>query len=97
MGVNLGASMTLVQLAGKVFVIALQIAAPATVLLLLVNVGMGVVARMVPQMNVFIIGFPLMITVGLIMFIVAMPAFVSMTRGLVENLYFDFVVVLKAL
>jgi flagellar biosynthetic protein FliR len=96
MAVNLGASMSFVTLAGKVFVIALQIAAPATILLLLVNVGLGVIARMVPQMNVFIVGFPLMITVGVFMFYVSMPAFVALTRNLVENMYADFVVVLKA-
>ena len=83
MGVNIGVSMSVLQLASKVFVIALQVAAPATILLLLVNVGLGVVARMVPQMNVFIVGFPLMITVGIVMFIISMPAFVraSSTMG----------------
>jgi len=95
--VNLGASMSVLTLAGKVFVIALQIAAPATILLLLVNVGLGVIARMVPQMNVFIIGFPLMITVGIIVFVAAMPAFVGLTRNLMESMYADFAVVLKAL
>ncbi len=97
MAVNLGAAMTYVQLAGKVFVIALRIAAPATILLFLINVGMGVIARMVPQMNVFIIGFPLMIMVGLFMLIIAMPAFITLAQSLMESMYDDFVVVLKAL
>lgn len=96
-GINLAGSVELVRLAGKLFVVALQIAAPATILLLLVNVGMGVMARMVPQMNVFIVGFPLMAGVGVGMLLVAMPAFVGMARHLIDGMYRDMLAVLGAL
>ena len=38
--------------------------------LFLVNVMLGLMARVAPQMNVFVVGFPIQITVGLIMLIV---------------------------
>ena len=55
----------LVLLSGNVFVIAIKISAPIVAVLLFVNVGLGVIARTVPQINVFIIGIPLQIAVGL--------------------------------
>lgn len=53
------------DLAGGLFVVALKIAAPVLVLLLLVNAAMGVLAKLIPQLNVFIVGFPLNVAAGL--------------------------------
>ena len=53
------------DLAGGLFVVALKIAAPVMVLLLLVNAAMGVLAKLIPQLNVFIVGFPLNVAAGL--------------------------------
>jgi flagellar biosynthetic protein FliR len=48
-------------------VVAVKIAAPIMAILFFISVGLGLVARTVPQMNVFIVGFPLQIGVGLLM------------------------------
>ncbi len=53
------------DMAGGLFVLALRIAAPVLVLLLLVNAAMGVLAKLIPQLNVFIVGFPLNVAAGL--------------------------------
>jgi flagellar biosynthetic protein FliR len=66
----------------KAFVAAVQIAAPIIAALLLANVGMGIVARLVPQMNVFILSFPVTIGVGLIMLTGALPYYMGILRGL---------------
>jgi flagellar biosynthetic protein FliR len=60
-------------LAGGIFVVALRIAAPVLVLLLLVNGAMGVLAKVIPQLNVFIVGFPLNVGVGLFMLAASQP------------------------
>lgn len=39
------------------------------------NVIMGIMARLVPQMNIMVIGFPIKITIGAILFIVSMQFF----------------------
>lgn len=49
----------------SVFVIALEVAAPVLVALALVDVALALVARSVPHMNVFIVGIPAKIMVGL--------------------------------
>lgn len=41
------------------------IAMPVVLMLLVVNVGMAIIARVAPQINLFAIGFPIMILVGL--------------------------------
>jgi flagellar biosynthetic protein FliR len=52
-----------------------QIAAPVTVTLLIQQAAMGLMARTVPQLNIFAIGFPITIAVGLLTISFSMPAF----------------------
>jgi flagellar biosynthetic protein FliR len=52
------------QVAG-LFGLGLALAAPVVVCLLLVELALGVVARNLPQMNMFVIGIPIKIVVGL--------------------------------
>jgi flagellar biosynthetic protein FliR len=60
---------------GQLFAMAFQIAAPVLITLLLADVVLGIVARVVPQMNVFFVGIPLKIGVGLLVVIISLPAF----------------------
>ena len=53
------------DLTAAVFVAAVSIATPVIVAMLLTNLGLGILARTLPQMNVFMVAFPLQITVGL--------------------------------
>jgi flagellar biosynthetic protein FliR len=73
---------TLVTLSKDVFVIAIKISAPVMAVLLFTNVAMGLVARTVPQMNIFIVSFPLQIAVGLIFIGIAAPVFVKVAQHL---------------
>ena len=57
----------------KVGITAVKIGAPVMITLLLTDVALGIVARTVPQMNIFIVGFPLKIGVGLLMLGAALP------------------------
>jgi flagellar biosynthetic protein FliR len=54
-----------------------QIAAPIAISLFVVNVGLSLMARVAPQLNVFAVGFPLQILVGLTMIIVSLPLLVA--------------------
>ncbi len=70
-----------------VFVLALKLAAPIMVTLFLTDVALGVVAKMMPTMNIFIVGFPMKIGVGLLVLSMAMPIF---TYGLEKaTIYLD--------
>ena len=59
----------MVTLTANIFVIAIKVGAPVIVVLLITSVALGLIARTVPQMNIFIVAIPLKIVVGL-MFLV---------------------------
>ncbi|MBI3582205.1 MAG: flagellar type III secretion system protein FliR [Nitrospinae bacterium] len=64
-----------ITLTANVLVLAVRLSAPVVVTLLLLNVALGLIARTVPQMNVFIVGFPLQIAVGLFILGASIPVF----------------------
>lgn len=73
------------QLVAGTFVTAIKLAAPLMTILFLLSVGLGLVARTVPQMNVFIVGFPLQIAVGLSMLALTMSFFsLAVERQILE-------------
>jgi len=63
----------IMMLAGNMFVIAIKLGAPIIIVLLLTSVAMGLMARTVPQMHVFIVAMPLKIAVGFIFLGLTMP------------------------
>ncbi|GJL79997.1 MAG: flagellar biosynthetic protein FliR [Nitrospinaceae bacterium] len=70
----------------SMFLVAVKIAAPIMAILFFLSVGLGLVARTVPQMNVFIVGFPLQIGVGLVMVALAMPFFSVVLQNQIAQL-----------
>jgi flagellar biosynthetic protein FliR len=54
-----------------------QIAAPVGIALFVTNIGLALMARVAPQLNVFAVGFPLQILVGLTMIIISLPLLVT--------------------
>lgn len=60
-------------LAGEIFVVALKIAAPVLVLVVMVNMAMGALARLIPQLNVMAVGFPVNVAAGLLALTVSQP------------------------
>jgi flagellar biosynthetic protein FliR len=56
-----------------IFGAALEVAAPVLLALILTDVAFGVVSRVVPQLNIFAVGFPAKIIVGLLVVAAALP------------------------
>jgi flagellar biosynthetic protein FliR len=61
------------QVFGTVFTAALEVAAPVVVALLITDVAFGVVSRVVPQLNVFAVGFPTKVAVVLLVAGASLP------------------------
>ena len=57
----------------SVFSSALQVAAPVLLAVLVTDAGFGMVSRVVPQLNVFQVGFPSKVLVGLLLIGVSLP------------------------
>jgi flagellar biosynthesis protein FliR len=66
---------TLLPMAGSMFLICIQVGAPILGALFLADAALGFVARAVPQMNVFIVGIPAKIGLGLVLVVVTAPLF----------------------
>ncbi len=76
-------------LVGNVFSVAIQFAAPVFVVLVLTSLSLGIVARTVPQINIFFVGMPLKIAVGIGTFILVLPALALMFQGVVKAMLED--------
>jgi flagellar biosynthesis protein FliR len=56
-----------------IFLAALELAAPVMLDVIITDAAFGVVARVVPQLNVFAVGFPAKVTIGLLVLGVSLP------------------------
>jgi flagellar biosynthetic protein FliR len=67
------------------FRIGIQLAAPFLVFGLLFNLGLGVLSRLMPQMQVFFIGLPLSIMLGLLLLLLVVGAMMGTFVGYLEG------------
>ena len=58
--------LALVQSAGIIFSAGLQLGMPVITLLLAINLTLGLLNRLTPQISIFVIGFPLTLTTGML-------------------------------
>lgn len=87
----------IIHLAQNMLGVALKLAAPVFATLLIVNTVLAVLGRAVPQMNVFVMSFPLTIGAGLLAMSLAMPFTLSLFAKEFENLVDTILGLLKAL
>lgn len=74
-GLSIGALQSIINLGGWMFSSALTIALPVLTALLLVNIAFGIVNRAAPQMNIFAVGFPITLMLGMLIMWVSFPSF----------------------
>jgi len=72
---------------GSIFVTAVLIALPAIVSMLIVNLSFGVMTRAAPQLNIFAVGFPLMIILGIIVVLLTLNNFVPHMLQLFDDAF----------
>jgi flagellar biosynthesis protein FliR len=87
----------LIRMSGEVFVIALKLGAPVLVALFLADVALGFIARTAPQINVFVIGFPVKVVIGILLLGISLPFFVYVFGKLVGGMENNIMIVLKLL
>lgn len=87
----------LVQSAAKIFVIGLQVAIPVLAALLLTAVALGIMNRTVPQMNVFVMGLPVQMFVGIALLAVILPLYLTALRAVFGGLYDDIQLIIRLL
>lgn len=69
----------------KMFYLGFKIGLPILASIFLADVALGIISKLIPQVNVFIIGFPVKILLGLVMLIFFIPIFVILVEGAFGN------------
>ena len=84
-------------LGGSIFIVALSVGGPLIAVLFLTDAAMGFVARTVPQMNIFIVGFPVKIGLGLLGLALTLPFFTRTMDRLMSGLERDLLTILAGM
>ncbi|MCK9479806.1 MAG: flagellar type III secretion system protein FliR [Firmicutes bacterium] len=84
--INPQIAMHFTQIFITTFVLAVKIAMPIIAASLLAEVMLGVLIRTVPQMNFFVIGFPIKIGLGLLVLFAFIPVFVNMSNQIFDGM-----------
>lgn len=71
----------------NMFILAFQMAAPLIAALFLVDVAMGILARTAPQFNLFVIGIPLKLFIGLFVLLIMIPGFLYLFQNVFTTLF----------
>ncbi|MHB8170463.1 MAG: flagellar biosynthetic protein FliR [Thermincolia bacterium] len=87
----------MMKMAAGVFVLAVKISLPVVGALFVVDIALGLIARTVPQMNVFIVGLPIKIAVGLVVILLSLPLYLFMMEILFNKTYGNLINLLKAI
>ncbi|MGN7386801.1 flagellar biosynthetic protein FliR [Sporosarcina sp. SAFN-015] len=66
------------------FAIAFQMSVPIVATLFLVDLALGITARTVPQLNIFVVGFPIKIGVSFLVLVTMFTVMIAMMRKLFE-------------
>lgn len=77
----------LIRTFSQSFLLAFQMAAPIIVALFVTDLALGFLARTAPQFNIFVIGIPVKIIVGLLVLLILVPTFIYAFQSLFQVLF----------
>lgn len=83
------------RVSGKLFLLAVQMAAPFTLLFFGCNMAIGILARVLPQMNILLFSFPVTILLGLGFLYVISPEMIDYCEHVLGEMTTDVAEILK--
>lgn len=72
----------IIQMFIEMFSLAVRIAAPFMIVFLICDLALGIMARTVPQLNIFILSFPLKTSLGLVLLVAVIPALTMVVNNI---------------
>jgi flagellar biosynthetic protein FliR len=78
---------SIIAWSSRVFADGLLLAMPIIVSLLLVNISFGVAARAAPQLNIFSVGFPVTLMLGIVLIWLTLPVLLEQFTGILTSAY----------
>ncbi len=79
----------IVNMVSGTFVIALKISMPILITIIITDIALGILARTMPQMNIFVVGVPGKILVGLFVLSLALPFYIIFLEMAFNGMYKD--------
>jgi len=74
-----------IRIFAEMFALAFQMVAPIIVILMVMDIALGLIAKTVPQIHVFVEGLPLKIALSLLLAAILMPMFGIIWEGLLDR------------
>lgn len=72
------------------FILAVMLAMPVLAAGIMIEIALGVIIKTVPQLNMFVVGIPLKLIVGLMMLILTLALFINFTKDIFTKT-FDYI------
>ena len=94
---NLSLAMLMANFTGTIFLTGMKIAMPITFAILLTNVGLGILSRTMPQMNIFVVGIPMQLMIGITVLSMIIPFYVLFLDVLFNEMYGNISLAIRAL
>lgn len=85
------------QLFVQVITLGVRIAMPFIVVFLICDITLGIIARTVPQLNVFILSFPIKTGIGLVTMATILPLMVAVINNIFIQMESDLLMVMEFL
>ncbi|SDF39280.1 flagellar biosynthetic protein FliR [Sporolituus thermophilus] len=79
----------IVDITFNVLIIALKISLPILAAIFLTDIAMGILARIMPQMNIFVVGVPGKIIVGIFILALTLPFYITLLEVGFSAMYKD--------
>ena len=79
--------LTIARTGSLVFLNGLMLALPLMTFLLVINISLGILNRMTPQLSIFVIGFPITLTVGIIIIGLLLPLFAPYAEHVFSEMF----------
>ncbi|TYQ13174.1 UNVERIFIED_CONTAM: flagellar biosynthetic protein FliR [Acetivibrio alkalicellulosi] len=76
----------IIRIFGNIFLISFRISGPVVAAILISDVALGILSKTVPQLNVFVVGMPLKILLGLSVMMLTIPMFISLIESLIRGM-----------
>jgi flagellar biosynthetic protein FliR len=90
-------SEAVVKLGSSLFLIGFKVAAPVLAAVFLTTLALGVLNRAIPQMNVFVIGMPVQLAMGIFITMVFLPLYVTALHVIFNGMDGDMLSIIKLL
>lgn len=86
----------LINILSTTFKLGFRLSSPVVVAMLLSDILLGILTRTIPQMNVFVVGMPLKILIGLLIICITIPLFSQLSSNIFKEMVNEIYIFFKS-